>query len=56
MIITDDFDSYNPSDDEILAQEEDESTTWIDDEEDFSYAATDDRYEGNGVPSWSAWA
>lgn len=47
----------DPSDEDILEQDDsDESTVWIDDEDDFSYSATDDRWDGGGIPKWSAWA
>lgn len=40
----------------VEADESDESSVWIDDEDDFDYAATDDRWNDRGIPSWSAWA
>ena len=56
------FHEVDPTDEDILA-EEDESvmaTDWFADEEDepdyTDYSARDDRWDGNGVPSWSAYA
>lgn len=47
----------DPTDDDLVdVDDSDESSTWIDDEDDFSYSAVDDRWNDSGVPSWSAWA
>jgi hypothetical protein len=51
-----DFD-LDPTDDDLATVEpvtdSDDFDEWDDD---FSYSATDDRYEGSGIPKWSAWA
>lgn len=53
----------DPTDDDLFATEdvedvdtldapdEDDDWTWEDD-----YSPRDDRYDGDGIPSWSAWA
>jgi len=46
-----------PQDNELVDEDiEDDFDDEADDADYDSYAAIDDRYEGNGIPSWSAWA
>lgn len=59
MINNDELDFEPTADD--LAEVEDLATEILDDDveddlDDWGYAPKDDRYEGNGIPSWSAWA
>ncbi len=61
MSITDtDLADLDPTEADLLAEQddtlldtsdEDDEWTWEDD-----YSPRDDRYDGDGIPSWSAWA
>ena len=60
MFMTDTETDFDPTDADLadLAEVEDSATDVVEDEDDWDFDSnySDDRYEGNGIPSWSAWA